>query len=81
MKIIKSIFSISLFTVISRIFGFLRDIAIAYKLGTGNASDIFFIALKLPNFFRRIFAEGAFNQAFVPIFSDIIISENEKKSF
>ena len=81
MKIIRSIFNISLFTTISRIFGFLRDIAIAYKLGTGPAADIFFIALKLPNFFRRIFAEGAFNQAFIPIFSGIIISENERKAF
>jgi putative peptidoglycan lipid II flippase len=81
MQLIKSIFSLSFFTIISRIFGFLRDIAIAYKLGTGTASDILFIALKLPNFFRRIFAEGAFSQAFIPVFSDMIISENEKKAF
>lgn len=81
MHLIKSIFNLSFFTIISRIFGFLRDIAIAYKLGAGTASDILFIALKLPNFFRRIFAEGAFTQAFIPVFSDIIISENEKKAF
>lgn len=81
MSIYKAAFNISLFTIISRIFGFMRDIAIAYKLGTGFASDIFFIALKIPNFFRRIFAEGAFSQAFVPLFSHTIISKDEKQAF
>lgn len=80
MSIYKSAFNISFFTIISRIFGFFRDIAIAYKLGTGFASDVFFIALKIPNFFRRIFAEGAFSQAFVPLFSDILISQNQKQA-
>lgn len=68
-KFIKEFASFSFFTLISRIFGFVRDIAIAYKMGAGSGSDIFFVALKLPNFFRRIFAEGALSQAFVPIYS------------
>lgn len=81
MSIYKSAFNISLFTIISRIFGFIRDIAIAYKLGTGFSSDIFFIALKIPNFFRRIFAEGAFSQAFIPIFSNTLSTQGEKQAF
>ena len=80
-NIYKSAANIAFFTILSRIFGFIRDIAIAYKLGTGFASDIFFIALKIPNFFRRIFAEGAFSQAFVPLFSEILVSKNQKEAF
>ena len=70
----QSIFTISFFTAISRIFGFIRDILIARYLGVSMMSDVFFAAFRLPNFFRRIFAEGAFNSAFVPIF----IHNNEK---
>jgi putative peptidoglycan lipid II flippase len=75
--VLKSVFAISFFIAISRILGFIRDIAIATYLGAGYLSDIFFAAFKLPNFFRRIFAEGAFNAAFVPIFSK---KNNQKKS-
>lgn len=66
----KSVFVISFFISISRILGFVRDVIIAKYLGVGILSDAFFAAFKLPNFFRRIFAEGAFNSAFVPIFVD-----------
>jgi len=75
--VIKSVFTISFFIAISRVLGFIRDIVIATYLGAGYLSDIFFAAFKLPNFFRRIFAEGAFNAAFVPIFSKKI---TDKKS-
>jgi putative peptidoglycan lipid II flippase len=54
----------------SRILGFARDILIAAILGTGPVADAFFVALRLPNLFRRLFGEGAFNAAFVPSISD-----------
>lgn len=54
-------------TVLSRISGFARDIALSHLLGAGAAADVFFVAFRAPNFFRRLFAEGAFAQAFVPV--------------
>ncbi|MBT5677515.1 MAG: murein biosynthesis integral membrane protein MurJ [Rhodospirillaceae bacterium] len=57
------------YTLGSRLLGFIRDILIAATLGAGPVSDAFFVAFKLPNFLRRLFAEGAFNAAFVPLFS------------
>ncbi|MBL6784947.1 MAG: murein biosynthesis integral membrane protein MurJ [Rickettsiales bacterium] len=66
------IFSFSFFTFISRIFGLARDTVIAYKIGASAASDIFFVALKAPNFFRALFAEGAFTQAFIPIYNQVL---------
>lgn len=56
-------------TAVSRILGFLRDILIAAALGTGPVADAFFVAFRFPNLFRRLFAEGAFNAAFVPLFA------------
>ncbi len=66
---IKSIFSNSGGILFSRIFGFIRDTMMASILGANIYSDIFAVAFKLPNFFRRIFAEGAFMQSFIPSFS------------
>jgi putative peptidoglycan lipid II flippase len=60
------------YTLLSRILGFVRDILIAAVLGTGPFADAFFVAFKLPNFFRRLFAEGAFSAGFVPIFSSVL---------
>ena len=57
-------------TLVSRILGLVRDVVIANILGAGVASDVFFFANKIPNFFRRLFAEGAFAQAFVPVLSE-----------
>ena len=57
------------YTLASRLLGFIRDILIAAILGAGPVSDAFFVAFKLPNFLRRLFAEGAFNAAFVPLFA------------
>ena len=57
------------FTMGSRVLGFLRDILIAQILGAGPVADAFFVAFKLPNFLRRLFAEGAFNAGFVPLFA------------
>ena len=60
-------FVVSSMTLISRISGLLRDIAFSYVFGASHLADIFFVAFRVPNFFRRLFAEGAFNQAFIPV--------------
>jgi len=65
----KAIFTNSFGILFSRILGFVRDLLTASILGAGIYSDIFFIAFKLPNLFRRIFAEGAFTQVFIPAFT------------
>ena len=62
----------------SRALGFVRDILIAAFLGAGMVADAFLVAFKLPNFFRRLFAEGAFNAGFVPIFSEILEQEGRE---
>ena len=77
MSIFRSVFTISFYISVSRVLGFIRDITIAQYLGVSMLSDAFFAAFRLPNFFRRIFAEGAFNSAFVPIF---IEKMQDKKS-
>ncbi len=61
----------------SRILGFARDMLIAAMLGAGPVADAFFVALKLPNLFRRLFGEGAFNAAFVPAFSGLLAAEGK----
>ena len=57
-------------TVVSRISGLARDVALSHMLGAGVAADVFFLAFRIPNFFRRMFAEGAFSQAFVPVLAE-----------
>ena len=56
--------------MLSRVMGLLRDIVIAHGFGAGASADAFFVAFKIPNFLRRLFAEGAFSQAFVPVLSE-----------
>ena len=80
MKLIKPFLTISGFTFISKILGFIRDILIAAFVGAGVIADVFFVAFKLPNFFRRLFAEGAFSAAFIPIFSSILKTEGKHKA-
>jgi putative peptidoglycan lipid II flippase len=75
MRIIRNIMTISGFTFISRIFGLVRESMISHLLGASIVTDAFFVAFKFPNFFRRIFAEGAFNAAFVPLFSRKLVSD------
>lgn len=70
----KSIATVGGFTCLSRVSGFVRDALIASILGVSGLTDAFFVAFKLPNFFRRFFAEGAFNAAFVPLFSGVLVS-------
>ena len=66
---LKRIFTVGGFTLLSRLTGFARDIMLAAILGAGPIADAFFVALRLPNHFRAIFAEGAFNAAFVPAYA------------
>ncbi len=70
MNLLKSLAAVSSITMLSRVLGFVRDTLIARAFGAGMATDAFFIAFKLPNLLRRIFAEGAFSQAFVPILAE-----------
>jgi putative peptidoglycan lipid II flippase len=68
---IERILTVGGFTLLSRVTGFIRDIILAAVLGAGPVADAFFVALRLPNHFRAIFAEGAFNAAFVPAYARI----------
>ena len=79
MGFLKNIATVSMLTLLSRILGFLRDVLIAALLGAGLVADAFFVALKLPNFFRSLTAEGAFNAAFIPLFGRTV-SEDGKFS-
>ncbi len=79
MNLIKSTGTFSFFTIISRLLGYLRDILIAIFLGTGFLADIFFVAFRVPNTFRRLFAEGTFNAAFIPSYASEL-SKGKKKS-
>ncbi len=72
---LRSLMTFSGFTLLSRILGFLRDILIARFLGAGVVADAFFTAFRFPNMFRRIFGEGAFNAAFVPLFGKRVTTD------
>ena len=61
---------VSFFTMLSRLLGLARDVVFARVIGAEALADVFFVAFKIPNFFRRLFAEGAFAQAFVPILGE-----------
>ena len=69
MNLLSSASIFSFFTIISRILGYLRDILIAIFLGASIFADAFFVAFRLPNTFRRLFAEGTFNAAFIPSYT------------
>jgi putative peptidoglycan lipid II flippase len=68
-RLIRSFLTVGVWTMASRVLGFVRDILIAAYLGAGPAAEAFVVAFSLPNMFRRFFAEGAFNMAFVPMFT------------
>ncbi|WP_298157684.1 murein biosynthesis integral membrane protein MurJ [Ferrovum sp.] len=67
MNLLKSLAQTSSMTLLSRIFGFLRDVVVAHAFGAAGETDAFVVAFRLPNLLRRLFAEGAFSQAFVPL--------------
>ena len=75
MAIYRFFFTLGSWTFVSRILGFARDVLIASVVGASLVADAFFVAFKFPNFFRRIFAEGAFNSAFVPLFSELLTKD------
>ena len=78
MNLLSSTSIFSFFTLISRVLGYLRDILIAFFLGASIFADAFFVAFRLPNTFRRLFAEGTFNAAFIPSYEEARIKSNKK---
>ena len=82
MNLVKSTGTFGFYTIISRILGYLRDVLIAIFLGTSFLADAFFVAFRIPNTFRRLFAEGTFNAAFVPSYTSISVkNKNKSKIF
>jgi len=80
MNLLKALATISGMTLLSRILGFVRDFVIARIFGAGMLTDAFFVAFKLPNLLRRLFAEGAFSQAFVPILGEYKNKRGEQET-
>ena len=71
MSLLRSAATVSAFTMLSRVTGLIRDMLIARYFGAGAAIDAFYVAFRIPNMLRRLFAEGAFSQAFVPMLSQV----------
>ncbi|MBC7003731.1 murein biosynthesis integral membrane protein MurJ [Photobacterium sp. BZF1] len=69
-RLLRSGLIVSTMTLVSRVLGLVRDVVVANLMGAGAAADVFFFANKIPNFLRRLFAEGAFSQAFVPVLTE-----------
>lgn len=80
MSLIRSITTVGGYTIGSRLFGFVREILTASFLGAGGAADALVVAIKLPSFFRRLFAEGAFNASFVPLFAGILETKGKEEA-
>lgn len=80
MTMIKSALVVSILTFCSRVLGYIRDIFIASILGVSGLADAFFVAFRLPNMFRQLSAEGAFHNAFVPMFSEKLEKEGKEKA-
>src|SRR5574340_1393310 len=80
MNLLKSLATIGSMTLLSRILGFVRDTVIARVFGAGLYSDAFFVAFKIPNLLRRLFAEGAFSQAFVPVLAEYKVQRGQEET-
>ncbi len=78
MNLIKSTGTFSLFIILSRVLGYIRDFLIAIYLGSGPIADAFFVAFRIPNTFRRLFAEGTFNAAFIPSYTSELLNRKKK---
>ena len=78
-KLIKSGLIVSIMTLVSRVLGLVRDVVVARLMGDGAAADVFFFANKIPNFLRRLFAEGAFAQAFIPVLTEVHNNDDKKE--
>jgi putative peptidoglycan lipid II flippase len=73
--VFRNILTVGFWTLMSRVLGFVRDVLIADRLGAGMVADAFFVALKLPDLFRQLFGEGAFNASFIPAFAGALATE------
>ena len=80
MSLYRNFLSVGGLTLLCRVAGFVRDALMAAVLGTGPAADAFNAAFRFPNLFRRLFAEGAFNTAFVPMFSTALEPARARRS-
>ncbi len=80
-RLIRGFLSVGAWTLVSRVVGFVRDMMIAAFLGSGPVAQAYLVAFTLPNMFRRFFAEGAFNTAFVPMFSKKLESREDPQGF
>src|SRR5205814_6179351 len=79
--LLKSASLISAFTILSRIFGYIRDSRVAFLLGAGTAADAFTTAYRIPNLLRRLVGEGAVSAAFIPVFSRYIVERKEEDAW
>ncbi|GMQ47535.1 murein biosynthesis integral membrane protein MurJ [Vibrio sp. 10N] len=79
-RLLKSGMIVSAMTLVSRVLGLVRDVVVANLMGAGASADVFFFANKIPNFLRRLFAEGAFSQAFVPVLTEYHASGDKNKT-
>ena len=80
MQLYRAFATVGGLTLLSRVFGFLRDILVAATLGSGAVADAFFVAFRFPNLFRRLFGEGAFNSAFIPLFAKRLEGEGREEA-
>src|ERR1051325_6514575 len=80
-NLIKSASLISFFTIISRVFGYIRDSRIAFLLGAGTAADAYTTAYRIPNMLRRLVAEGAVSAAFIPVFTRYLAEDREEEAW
>jgi putative peptidoglycan lipid II flippase len=80
MSLLRSVTTVGSYTLISRVMGFVRDILTAALLGAGPVADAFFVAQRLPNLFRSLFAEGAFSAAFVPLFAGMMAEQGKDRA-
>src|ERR1700742_1442809 len=76
----RNLFSVAALTLLSRLTGFFRDVMLGAYLGAGQLADAFVVAFRLPNHFRAIFGEGAFNAAYIPSYARILETEGPKES-
>src|SRR5487761_1180584 len=77
---LRGILTVGAWTLASRVLGFARDMLIAARLGAGPIADAFFVALRLPDLFRRLFGEGAFSAAFIPAYAGTLAHEGDARA-
>src|SRR5438034_11004282 len=80
-QLLKSASLISALTILSRVFGYIRDSRIAFLLGAGTAADAYTTAYRIPNLLRRLVGEGAVSAAFIPVFSRYLVEDKKKEAW